>query len=355
MRTSNFLFGGLLAALLAAPLSVAAQTGPAEQPPESFEGGRYVDSDGCAFVRAVIGGETEWAPQLTRSREPLCDETPSNAPASGGESLPAAADVEMAPEGAPVRQARAVSDPAPVRTVTSTPSGDAHRSIVSRNSEQRGAQTVLVTTVGAASGQGERVSLATLCARLAATGARYVVRRTGEPVACPSATRNRGTLVVRVRGEGPAEPTGPGYPTEAEQAAPSRNMVAAGDVPEICKAHSPRVQRILTETTEVNCFPSESAGSPLGRVASTTDRQAPRPRGRPVVILKTEPVPDRPKDLFGGGPVPASNPPPELARRYPTPPAGYAPAWTDGRINPQRGFPEVTRYLQVSERVLVTR
>ena len=45
--------------------------GPAERPPSSFDGTQYVDSEGCAFIRAGISGSPMWVPRLSRDRERL--------------------------------------------------------------------------------------------------------------------------------------------------------------------------------------------------------------------------------------------------------------------------------------------
>lgn len=71
---------GLAVAL--APAGPMAQTldqieAPAEQPPSDFEGGTYVDSLGCVFLRAGVGGEVNWVPRVNAQRKPICGETPT--------------------------------------------------------------------------------------------------------------------------------------------------------------------------------------------------------------------------------------------------------------------------------------
>ncbi len=51
--------------------------GPAEIPPVSYQGKQYVDSNGCAFIRAGYSGRVTWVPRVLRSRKLLCGFRPS--------------------------------------------------------------------------------------------------------------------------------------------------------------------------------------------------------------------------------------------------------------------------------------
>lgn len=78
---------GIAACILAALPALAREPlRPAELPPPDFLGQQYVDSRGCAFVRAGIGGEVLWIPRVSREGRQLCID------AGSGKRVPVAED-----------------------------------------------------------------------------------------------------------------------------------------------------------------------------------------------------------------------------------------------------------------------
>lgn len=96
---------------------------PAETPPFDFAGRQFVDSRGCAYIRAEVDGAVSWIPRLASDRTVLCGFQPtfsSEVAASTG-SLPVVrpdtppAEVETAPVvlAAAVAERRPAAKPDP--------------------------------------------------------------------------------------------------------------------------------------------------------------------------------------------------------------------------------------------------
>lgn len=66
-----------LSAEVAVSQSLRGTTGPSELPPTSFQGKQFVDSQGCAFIRAGYGNRVTWVPRVSRSRKLLCGFRPT--------------------------------------------------------------------------------------------------------------------------------------------------------------------------------------------------------------------------------------------------------------------------------------
>lgn len=117
--------------------SLARDSGPAENPPASFQGNQYVDSKGCVYIRAGVDGNVSWVPRVSRSRKVVCGLSPSLGSGAGTEvaATPKAQEpvqigaASVSPKSpapqAAVRPARttvaSVLAPKPVRTVASKP------------------------------------------------------------------------------------------------------------------------------------------------------------------------------------------------------------------------------------------
>lgn len=123
MRFGGVLTTTLLVAVLGAPAAWAGleTNGPAEFPPASYQGRQYVDSAGCIFVRAGYGGNVNWVPRIGRDRKQLCGYKPSlpaGAPVldvAKSAPVPAPAPAAPAPMPVPARVATAPAPAAPAR------------------------------------------------------------------------------------------------------------------------------------------------------------------------------------------------------------------------------------------------
>ncbi len=259
--------------------------GPVNLPPTSFDGQGFNDDAGCAFMRAGVSGTTVWVPRVDQTRTPICGLAPTfaaPAPVVAAVPVPVGTPDPIAPE--PVMADALPSDTgAPMATVASLTT--APRMVAA-------APVVVVAPVVMAAPAERRMTLAQACAETAATGRILTNSATGQPVVCPSAA----PVVLA------AVETAPTMAAEP----PSMTLSAA-------------------------CAASQDSGIRYINAAT----------GRPIdCSVMTGPVDNTLDALQGGGPVPASNPT-GLVAPYSGPPRGYEPVWTDGRLNPNRGFPPI--------------
>lgn len=382
-----------------------AQAAPAELPPESFTGTQYVDSNGCIFIRAGVGGLTTWVPRVDRNRNQLCGYTPtqvSGAPAAA----PAAPIIQMAqPENAPATRPATPSTaptetvaslttpptvrattpqiapppgtPAPVRATAPAPTpsptvveqpeprrisraeacdgkfGVQPRYISARTGQpiDCGPAPVLasaapIPTVApaapAASPEPRRMTMAEICTDISATGRRYINARTGLPVRCGPQTQPVSATVAAAVPAAIARPTAPMSPSSP--AAPSA-PVAVASAP-VAPVAAP-VATTCPDLSPVSARYLSGQGVRCGPQAQSPSGTV--SRAAPMASAQTHQSNRAP---VGGwfAPPPLSNPPAATPHRA-TPPEGYESAWDDGRLNPNRG-PQLVRNVHSSARAV---
>ena len=232
-----------------------AQSGPAERPPTSFTGQQYVDSRGCVYLRAGYGGQVQWVPRITASRQPLCGYPPSLGAVNIEVAAPAPAPmVAAAPVvvAQPVMPAPRLPSPAqPVRVARSQP-------VVVASAPAVQPQPIKVQPVQVAAGPGPgKIG----CYKSA-------------PVAMVVALRGGGSAVVCTRGDGTMNGWRPpvypqGAPVGAALNLPQLagyqmngkgQIVIGGNTPALPK-------RYRTAWTDDRLNPDRSLGTAQGRAA----------------------------------------------------------------------------------------
>ncbi|RMH46011.1 MAG: hypothetical protein D6688_05465, partial [Alphaproteobacteria bacterium] len=262
--------------------------GPAELPPPGYAGRQYIDSQGCAFVRAGVGARTVWIPRVTRDGQVLCGLAPSIARAAPTRSAPAPAAAPSGRKQAGGAGSRALGG---ARTAASSPPGNTGPIRISTSRARR------------------------IC-KGATPGELRVVPGTSARLRCVAAYIGGSRKSPAPAGGTAKASNAPGSaaPISKRGGAPAALTLRRADVERLCAGYAAgtrlRVKK-STRTTVIRC-PVSEARKPA-RVAAA------KPAAKPAAA--------RPRTS-------AAERSPRIAPMKP--PRGFRLAWTDGRLNPLR-------------------
>lgn len=397
--TTTLMLVGLLGGEVAAQ-TLRNSSPPSELPPAGFTGSQFVDSRGCVYVRAGIGGATNWVPRVSRDRRHLCGFAPTDtggatAQVSTPTNVPNPLDTQvagLAPRTAPTPEP---VQPTPAATTRPLPTSTANAinplagaaPVAAALTPQVVRQPAPAPTTAP---EQRTITRAQACEGRSGIQRNMISSRTGQPIDCGPGPQQ----VAVATPVAPTAPTVAATParmtrTEICNDASGRSFInAATGVSVRCGPQSepivPRSSTVAAAQPTVSVARPAPYSNPLEAPAGTVSTQAPAASppltyGTPATsgglcdhgqldgyTIRCGPQTQSPSgysdqissrsqaqrntgwgwDLFNQDPPPYSNPAYAPQNITPNPPSGYQLAWDDGRLNPNRGLPgtNVVRY-----------
>ena len=329
-----------LAVLVLGPAQAAlAQSGelalPLEFPPSSYSSNQYIDSTGCAFLRAGLSGAITWVPRVNRDRTQLCGFQPSIASlditiAENAAAIANAPVISIAvPPASPIATAAAqIADVGmPIETVASltTPPRIPVIQPVTQPVSPRiiALPAAVAPPVAAPVSVIPRMTMAQICADMDATGRRYRNAETGITIRCAPQF----------------QPDSDGGAARADAPA----MVNLGGqiitVAQLCQISDATGNRYLNAATGIAVRCGPQVESPSGLTSPLGQRLVAQAPVAPLALVPVATPVSAPVRVHAPAAVVS-------------PPAGYVAVWDDGRLNPQRGLPQGVA--QVAEAPLIS-
>ncbi|MEN9060769.1 SPOR domain-containing protein [Ponticoccus litoralis] len=322
MKLSSMKLTALVVSFFALSAGAATAQGmdatPANFPPAGFKGTQFADARGCVFVRAGFDGNVTWVPRVTRQRKHICGQTPTS---FGGATRTAAAP---APQERPVQ----ITVTTPPAATPAAPAPTARATAPARVAAPAPARAAPATAP---------VRVAPAPARVATT-TRVVRQPAPQPAPAPQ-------QVVRV----PAS-----KPVAAEPPRVVRRVPAATAQPGSLKTY--RVGTTVKVPAQIACQNGQTTRVVDGRRVAlrcgpqatphvTTIRrgEAPAP-GKTVHYNRGSWDDSSLRDLPGDTRIVPRHVYESRDVSDNVVPAGYRPAWEDGRLNPYRAYMTLDGY-----------